>query len=693
MADTRRFVFRTPFEHRPPSLEDLLARAWPEGTESGRHRALEQGRVEVEGRIARRADLQPEPRARVVAEVEPELEEYDAREATSLERAEQWVVADKPVGMPGRLDPDDPMHPIFFLADRLGIDRDTFTPVWPMPTTAGGPWLFAQSPADAANLRRRWERGDLMTTWLVLVPRPEVAQGTLSTPEGHRMQYATTMNREQLAELQVTLEWDGDGQPESFDFAEQLRKILADEGTPVVGDRRYGGFLAPGGLRLRLAALFDRETELQYSWNAPEGWFPDDPTVPQEPEEPDVDAPTTIDELDLPELIVSSDALGRIRRSRHPWIRPTDVAGRHDQLRPGTLVRVRGTNEVYGPTAILDSRPDIAARIWSRSPIDAVEFEETVELRAEEAMGARAPLIRNVDRTDLFRLVHGEADGLPGIAVDRVGPVLRAHIQGAAAYAFREILYDVLLGYDRSRMIVEVEPGKNTGRGARVIHSGGSYLDSDRTLVVREAGLRYRADPWTGRARIDPSHRSTRAAARDAAASEEEWLVATTPAARLPLPLVAAGCHRVRVATDESAVELRNPLALNDLSTSPLDPQPPASLIESFVADDADSERYDGVCVDLDVGANALDAEPAEGRERVACAVCEKLRDGGTALVIARSAPERRSAGELLADAAADRGMTLADRTEVEPPLDFPEREDFPEGNPYTAVRARPTRT
>lgn len=690
---TRRFVFRTPFEHRPPTLEELLSRAWPEGTDSGRERALEQGRVEVEGRIARRADLEPEPGSRIVAEVEPEFEEYDAREATSLERAEQWVVADKPVGMPGRLDPDDPMHPIFFLADRLGIDRDTFTPVWPMPTRAGGPWLFAQTPADASDLRRRWERGDLMTTWLALVPRPEVAQGTLYTPSGHRVQYATTTNREQLAELQLTVEWDGDGRPESFDFAEHLRETFADEGTPVVGDRRYGGFMAPGALRLRLAALFDRETELQYSWNAPEGWFPDDPTVPPEPDEPETDVPTTIDDLDLPEWRVQSDALGRIRRAEHPWIRPTDVAGRHDQLRPGTLVRVRGTNDVYGPVAILDNRPDVAARIWSRSPLDAVEFEETVELRAEEALAARAPLIRNVAETDLFRLVHGEADGLPGIAVDRVGPVLRAHIRGAAAYAFREVLYDVLLGYDPSRMILEVEPGKDTGRGARVVHSGGSYLDSERCLVVREAGLRYRADPWSGRLGVDPSHRSTRDAVREVAGPDEEWLVATTPAALLPIPLVDAGCERVRVATDDASPELRDLLELNDLPETPLEPRPPASLLESLVSDDSDPVTYNGACVDLDVGASLLDAEPAEARQQVAGAVCERLRDGGTALVISQARPDRRDAGEILADAVADREMTLAERATVEPPPDFPKLENFPEGTPYTAVRARISRT
>jgi len=694
MADTTRLVFRTPLERRPPALGTLLERAWPEGTERGRERALEKGRVEVDGRVERRPGLEPEPGSRITTEVESELVDYDAPEATALERSERWVVADKPVGMPGELAPEDPMHPVYFLADRLGIDRETFTPVWPMPTTAGGPWLFGRTPADATDLRRRWQRGRLMVTWLVVVPRPEVSQGTLSSRDGHLIEYATATNRDQLTELQLTVSCKGESAAESGELPEALRTTLAEEGSPIVGDRRHGGFMAPGGLRLRLAALFDAETDLQYSWNAPEQWFPDEPTVPaSEPADVDEEAPTDLEELDLPELTVRSEVLERIRSSGHPWIRSTDLAGRADRIRPGSLARIRGANDVLGPFAIADNRPGVAARLWSDSPLDAAAFDETVALRAEEAVAARADLIRDVAETDLFRLVHGEADGLPGIAVDRVGPVLRARIDGAAAYAFREELYEVLLEYDPTRLLLEVEPGKDTGRRTRVVHSGTNYLEAGQSLVVREAGWRFRANPWSDRPRVDPSHRTARAAAHEAADPEQFWCVVAAPSALIPVVLIGAGVDGVLAAADSEADWLRNALELNELPREPLATRSTDEIVDELVSG---TPSYDGMCVDLDIGTHALGGDLEGGRERIAGASLDALVDGGSGIFLARSdleGDEKNRAERVLERAASPRDLAIADSFAVDPPGDFPALPGFPEGTPFSAVRARIRRT
>ncbi|MFB6351369.1 MAG: hypothetical protein ABEN55_17730, partial [Bradymonadaceae bacterium] len=195
MSNADRLVFRVPYEHRPPTLGEVLARAWPESSEDDREAALTAGDIRVDERPVHDLAVEPGADAVVVLERSPEVGDYGMPDTQALARGDDWIVADKPVGMPGTPHPDDPMDPTAFLADRLGLDRSTFTPAWPMPTTAGGPWLFGLSLDAADRLRAAWADGDLMTTWVAIAPRPKIAQGTLYTTEGLRIRYSATTMR------------------------------------------------------------------------------------------------------------------------------------------------------------------------------------------------------------------------------------------------------------------------------------------------------------------------------------------------------------------------------------------------------------------------------------------------------------------------------------------------------------------
>ena len=131
--------FRVPFEHSPPTVGELLARAWPEANAEQREQALAEEMVRINEVIVGDPAAEPGAGAQVTAEVSLEGVRYGMPDASELARGEDWVVVDKPVGMPGRPVADDPMHPILFLADELGLDREIFTPVWSTPPTGGRP--------------------------------------------------------------------------------------------------------------------------------------------------------------------------------------------------------------------------------------------------------------------------------------------------------------------------------------------------------------------------------------------------------------------------------------------------------------------------------------------------------------------------------------------------------------------------
>ncbi len=112
-------------------------------------------------------------------------------------------------------------------------------------------------------------------------------------------------------------------------------------------------------------------------------------------------------------------------RSGHPWIYKSDVA--KVDARGGDVVRVLGTRGRTIGHALYSDRSEIALRFVSH---DAAAVDASLwRRRLAQAIDFRKRLALNADA---YRLVHGEADLLPSLIVDRYGDylVLQALSQG-----------------------------------------------------------------------------------------------------------------------------------------------------------------------------------------------------------------------------------------------------------------------
>jgi 23S rRNA (cytosine1962-C5)-methyltransferase len=104
----------------------------------------------------------------------------------------------------------------------------------------------------------------------------------------------------------------------------------------------------------------------------------------------------------------------------HPWIFKGDVADASD-VEAGSPITVMDAAGRFVGRGFYNPRPALCCRIltWTDEPLDAAFFrrrlEAAVVLRTRGQ--AQAP-------PTLGRLVWSEADGLPGLVVDRYGPVL-----------------------------------------------------------------------------------------------------------------------------------------------------------------------------------------------------------------------------------------------------------------------------
>ena len=104
----------------------------------------------------------------------------------------------------------------------------------------------------------------------------------------------------------------------------------------------------------------------------------------------------------------------------HPWIFKGEVAEVSD-TEPGSEVTVVDSTGRFVGRGLYNPRPALCCRIltWSDEPLDAAFFRR----RLEGAVALRARGHAHGAPT-LCRLVWSEADGLPGLVVDRYGSVL-----------------------------------------------------------------------------------------------------------------------------------------------------------------------------------------------------------------------------------------------------------------------------
>src|SRR5437762_5433542 len=188
----------------------------------------------------------------------------------------------------------------------------------------------------------------------------------------------------------------------------------------------------------------------------------------------------------IPTVSISTRGEERLR-SGHPWIYRTDVADA--RAAAGEIVQVRSARGRTLGSALFSDRSQITLRMLAYG--DALADESLVRRRIDAALAFRASL--GIDAT-AYRLVHGEADLLPSLVVDRYGEylVVQALSQGMDRLlpAVVSALTDAL---QPRGILARNDPRARTLEGLeqRVDVLAG---DIPETVAVTEAGIVYDVD-------------------------------------------------------------------------------------------------------------------------------------------------------------------------------------------------------
>jgi 23S rRNA (cytosine1962-C5)-methyltransferase len=192
----------------------------------------------------------------------------------------------------------------------------------------------------------------------------------------------------------------------------------------------------------------------------------------------------------MPTVTVTKRGEERIQTG-HPWVYRSDIA-RVDAA-AGEIVAVTAPRGRVLGDALFSDRSEITIRMLTRG--DHRADDGLLRRRLEQAIRFRAAL--RIDAT-AYRLVHGEADLLPSLVIDRYGDylVVQALSQGMDRLLPRitALLVDLLAP---AGILARNDPRVRLLEGleqtVEVLHG-----DVPAAIEVREGQVRYEVDPYHG---------------------------------------------------------------------------------------------------------------------------------------------------------------------------------------------------
>jgi 23S rRNA (cytosine1962-C5)-methyltransferase len=179
-------------------------------------------------------------------------------------------------------------------------------------------------------------------------------------------------------------------------------------------------------------------------------------------------------------VIKLRDGKERSLLRRHPWVFQGSIhSGKADS---GETVKVVSHDDKFLAWASFSPSSMIRVRAWSfdeAERIDAGFFERRITQAL--AIRQRLPIA-----SDGVRLIHGEADGLPGLIVDRYADVLSAQFLSAGTERWKSTIADLLLKHTGLTRIYERSDSGVRGLEGLEPVTGWLRGDGATEVVIRE---------------------------------------------------------------------------------------------------------------------------------------------------------------------------------------------------------------
>lgn len=191
--------------------------------------------------------------------------------------------------------------------------------------------------------------------------------------------------------------------------------------------------------------------------------------------------------------------------SGHPWVYDSDVSHEPTDCNNGALVDVVSEKGKYLGTGFLSRESRLRVRIVSRNAND--RFDEAFwRRRVRYALDYRRTVMNG--QTDCCRLIFGEADGFPGLTVDRFGSLLVAQMLSLGIERIKAMLFPLIVSvleedgeridglFERNDVALREKEGLAQGKGWFALP--GRATPESAVTEICENGVYYRVDVENG---------------------------------------------------------------------------------------------------------------------------------------------------------------------------------------------------
>lgn len=204
---------------------------------------------------------------------------------------------------------------------------------------------------------------------------------------------------------------------------------------------------------------------------------------------------------DFPRVTVTEKCRKRTSDG-HPWIYDNEITAA-DEMTDGALADVISEKGRYIGTGFFNSHSKIRVRIISRNANDTFD-DSFFKRRLEYAYSYRKTVMTEEDM-NACRLIFGEADGFPGLTVDKFNDLLSVQILSLGIEQRRDIILNALLDILRNDGVkirgVYLRNDVNIRTLEGMSEEKGWYFREGETSPVTEIvenGIRYRVDVENG---------------------------------------------------------------------------------------------------------------------------------------------------------------------------------------------------
>lgn len=205
-------------------------------------------------------------------------------------------------------------------------------------------------------------------------------------------------------------------------------------------------------------------------------------------------------ERNYPNISVT-DKAARSLRSGHPWVYADEVLRADAACTNGQIVDVTTRSGHWLGAGFYNSASKIRVRVLSRNAND--RFDEAFWARRVQYAIDYRRTVMGAD-FDNCRLIFGEADGFPGLTVDRFGPILVAQVLSLGMELRKTQLFALLLQtlracgeqidaiYERNDVKLREKEGMQQSTGFVTLDD--LKTDLDGHVTIRENGILYDVD-------------------------------------------------------------------------------------------------------------------------------------------------------------------------------------------------------